>query len=120
MKNYKFLLLNFTIIFLLPVNWLFADNEFSIRLAPALVSPLGAEAEPLGTGGALFKIDGLTEDFILINGDVFFDIDFSRMIDFNKRNAAFASLAVHPNNHPFDSALIISDNNNKVIGWLNK
>jgi D-glycero-D-manno-heptose 1,7-bisphosphate phosphatase len=29
-------------------------------------------------------------------------------------------LAVHPNSHPYDSALIISDSQDRVIRWLNK
>ena len=41
------------------------------------------ENEPLGSGGALFKfIDNLDEDFLVINGDIIFDMDFSRFIDF--------------------------------------
>ena len=78
------------------------------------------EDEPLGTAGALFKIESLTDDFILINGDIIFNIDFSRMISFHNEHKSLATLAVHPNSHPFDSALIIIDQNNMVIGWLNK
>jgi D-glycero-D-manno-heptose 1,7-bisphosphate phosphatase len=78
------------------------------------------ETEPLGTAGALKKIENLSEDFILLNGDIIFDIDFSRMIAFHKEKNAQVTLAVHPNSHPFDSALISSDANNQVTGWLNK
>jgi D-glycero-D-manno-heptose 1,7-bisphosphate phosphatase len=78
------------------------------------------ETEPLGTAGALYKLKNLSDDFILLNGDVIFDMDFSRMINFHKEKDASVTLAVHPNSHPFDSALIISDSNNKVTGWLNK
>jgi D,D-heptose 1,7-bisphosphate phosphatase len=78
------------------------------------------ETEPLGTAGALYKFIDLPDDFILLNGDTIFDIDFSRMISFHKKNKAWATLAVHPNSHPFDSALIISNNNNQITGWLNK
>jgi len=42
------------------------------------------------------------------------------MICFHREKNAHVTLAVHPNSHPFDSALIISDNNNRVTGWLNK
>jgi len=79
-----------------------------------------SETEPLGTGGALYKIDNLTEDFLLLNGDLILDMDFSRMISFHKKKKSWATLAVHPNSHPFDSALIISDTSNKVTGWINK
>jgi D,D-heptose 1,7-bisphosphate phosphatase len=78
------------------------------------------EDEPLGTAGALFKIKGLSSDFLLINGDIIFDIDFLRMIAFHKEKKAQVTLAVHPNSHPYDSALIISNSNNQVTGWLNK
>ena len=78
------------------------------------------ETEPLGTAGALYKLKDLSEDFILLNGDVIFDIDFSRMINFHKGKNAQVTLAVHPNSHPFDSALISSNADNQVTGWLNK
>jgi D,D-heptose 1,7-bisphosphate phosphatase len=78
------------------------------------------ETEPLGTAGALYKIENLPDDFILLNGDIIFDIDFSRMIDFHRKKNAAATLAVHPNNHPYDSALIVSDKDGRITGWLNK
>jgi D,D-heptose 1,7-bisphosphate phosphatase len=79
-----------------------------------------AETEPLGTAGALYKIKNLPEHFLLLNGDIIFDLDFSRMSSFHAEKNAWATLAVHPNSHPFDSALIISDENTKITGWLNK
>jgi D,D-heptose 1,7-bisphosphate phosphatase len=78
------------------------------------------ETEPLGTAGALYKIKKLEDDFILLNGDIIFDIDFSRMIAFHKEKNAYATLAVHPNNHPFDSALVVSGSDGRVGAWLNK
>ena len=78
------------------------------------------ETEPLGTAGALYRLPELSGDFIVLNGDIIFDIDFSRMIAFHRERKAWATLAVHPNSHPFDSALIESDAANTVTGWLNK
>ena len=78
------------------------------------------ETEPLGTAGALYKLDSLSDDFILLNGDVIFDMDFSRMIGFHKEKNAQVTLAVHPNSHPYDSALVVSNSNCQVTGWLNK
>ena len=77
------------------------------------------ETEPLGTAGALYKMD-LPQDFILINGDIIFDIDFSHIIAFHFESDAMATLVVHPNNHPYDSALIKINKKNKVTGWINK
>ena len=78
------------------------------------------ETEPLGTAGALYRLPELSGDFIVLNGDIIFDVDFSRMIAFHRERKAWATLAVHPNSHPFDSALIISNAANTVTGWLNK
>jgi len=78
------------------------------------------EVEPLGTAGALYKLENLSDDFVLLNGDVIFDMDFSRMLRFHKEKSAHVTLAVHPNSHPFDSALIITDKDYRVTGWLNK
>jgi D,D-heptose 1,7-bisphosphate phosphatase len=78
------------------------------------------ETEPLGTAGMLYKLTDLSGDFIVLNGDIIFDIDCVRMISFHKEKKAQATLAVHPNSHPYDSALIITDTNNCITGWLNK
>lgn len=80
-----------------------------------------AENEPLGSAGALKKIQNLLDDdFLLINGDIIFDVDFSRFIEFHSSHDALASLAVHPNSHPFDSALLETDSESRVTAWLNK
>ncbi len=79
------------------------------------------EKEPLGNAGALFKIkDKLTEDFLLLNADAMFDVDFNRFVDFHKRHNAFVTLFTHPNSHPYDSGLIISNKDNQVEKWLAK
>lgn len=79
------------------------------------------ETEPLGTGGALYYLKNtIKEDFIVLYGDVFIDIDFKKMINFHKNFKATATLFVHPNSHPFDSDIIICDSNNKVKKYLSK
>ena len=80
------------------------------------------EKEPLGTAGAFYYLKDKTDakDFLLIFGDVFFDIDFDRMEDFHFKNAALTTLLAHPNGHPYDSDLIQTDDNSKVIGFDSK
>lgn len=79
------------------------------------------EKEPLGNAGALFRIkDKLTDDFLLINGDVLFDIDIERFVRFHNEKKALVSLFTHPNDHPYDSGLIITDSDDNVIRWLSK
>jgi len=79
------------------------------------------ENEPLGTAGALYYLnDEIKDDFLLLNGDVIFDIDIKRFYDFHKRHNGKATIFTHPNNHPYDSGIIISDDNFKVTKWLHK
>ena len=79
------------------------------------------EEEPLGNAGALFRIkDKLAEDFLLINGDVLFDIDVNRFVAFHRSKGAEVSLLTHPNDHPYDSGLIFADDENCVYRWLAK
>ena len=91
------------------------------------------EKEPLGTAGFLFKAQGLDQDFLLLCGDTIFDIDFSRFIKFHQEKKALASLMTHPNNHPYDSSLIVTQieypaegsggmpaDTHKVAAWLAK
>lgn len=90
------------------------------------------EDAPLGTAGALFKMPELTEDFLLMCGDVILDVDFNRFIEFHHKNNAWASLIAHPNGHPYDSSLLVTDilppqelgglpvDTHRVVRWMNK
>lgn len=90
------------------------------------------EQQPLGTAGALFKMPELTDDFLLLCGDVILDVDFNRFIRFHQEHKAWASLMAHPNGHPYDSSLLITEQlppkekgglpveTHRVTGWLNK
>lgn len=79
------------------------------------------EKEPLGNAGALFKIkDKLTDDFLLLNADSLFNIDFNRFVKYHKEKGGLVTLFTHPNSHPYDSGLIICDDNKSVVKWLAK
>ena len=93
------------------------------------------ETEPLGTAGALYKIEGLidsNEDFLLLCGDTIFDVDFARLTAFHKAHDADATLVAHPNGHPYDSSLLVTEilppakeggmpqDTRRVTMWLNK
>lgn len=80
------------------------------------------EETPLGNAGALFKMrDSLgSEPFLLLNADAVFDVDFNRMVEFHKAHGAAVTLFTHPNSHPYDSGLIIADDDHSVSAWLTK
>lgn len=96
-------------------------------ISPVTGEPFGVnityycEEEPLGNAGALFKIkEQLSEDFLLLNADAIFDVDFKRFVDFHKSHKGWVTLFTHPNSHPYDSGLIFRDENNVVQKWLSK
>ncbi|MDB9718835.1 HAD-IIIA family hydrolase [Candidatus Pelagibacter sp.] len=57
------------------------------------------EGSPKDTGGALYKIKKfIKNDFILINGDTYFDIDISRIINTKFKNS-ICTIAITKNNN---------------------
>ena len=96
-------------------------------ISPATGKPFGVhityycETKPLGNAGALFKLkDYLTKDFLLLNADSLFDVDFNRFAKAHMRNGGLATIFTHPNSHPYDSGLIFADVNGAVQKWVTK
>ena len=79
------------------------------------------EEQPLGNAGALFMLrDQLTEQFLLLNADAVFDIDFNRFVQFHQKKGGLVTLFTHPNSHPYDSGVLIADENGAVQQWITK
>lgn len=96
-------------------------------LSPATGKPFGVhidyfvEQVPLGNAGALFKLKkDLMDDFLLLNADALFNIDFGRLVEFHRQRGSLATLFTHPNDHPYDSGLIIADERGAVLQWLSR
>ena len=53
------------------------------------------EEEPLGTVGALSLIDGLDQDFLVMNGDILSDIDYSALLERHCEGGQTATIAAH-------------------------
>lgn len=65
------------------------------------------EQKALGTAGCLEKIfDKLNDDFIIIYGDVIFDINIDAFVQHHNKNNGIATLFAHPNDHPHDSDIL--------------
>ena len=75
------------------------------------------EEMPLGSAGALYYLkDKMIDDFVVVSGDVLFEVDLDKMIKFHKSHFALATLFTHPNLHPYDSDLVKSKDD-VVIGF---
>ena len=80
------------------------------------------EKEPLGTAGSFYYLKDMLrgDTFVMMSGDLFFDIDFERMIRFHQEKGAAATLFVHPNGHPFDSDLLVLDSSDRITKFDSK
>lgn len=79
------------------------------------------EKQPLGNAGALFKLrDKVEGDFLLLNADAIFDVDFNRFVSYHRSKGGLVTIFTHPNSHPYDSGLIIADQEGRVEQWLTK
>jgi histidinol-phosphate phosphatase family protein len=76
------------------------------------------EAEPLGTAGAFNALrDRLTGPFVVIYGDVLMDVDLAAFVRFAQEQGGVGTLFVHPNDHPFDSDLLETDADGRIIAF---
>lgn len=79
------------------------------------------EPAPLGTVGGVKDIEKqLTEDFLVLYGDVIMEMDLLRLYEFHKTKNSDVSLVVHPNDHPYDSDLVEVDADNRVTHFHSK
>lgn len=79
------------------------------------------EDTPLGSAGALAYIRPWLEDtFFLLSGDLVLDIDWGRMLRCHREKGAEVTLFAHPNSHPYDSDLIVSDRSGFAIRFDSK
>lgn len=74
------------------------------------------EKEPLGTGGALAYLKGkIDDDFILCFGDLMLNICWKKFVEFHKGHGSKLTAFAHPNSHPFDSDILITNENGKIL-----
>lgn len=76
------------------------------------------EKEPLGTTGGIKAIEShLTEDFLVLYGDVLVNMDLHRLIQFHQAQKADATLVLHPNDHPYDSDLVELNQQKRITAF---
>ncbi|MDH7504132.1 MAG: HAD-IIIA family hydrolase [Verrucomicrobiota bacterium] len=73
------------------------------------------EPRLLGTAGAVVAArERLAERFLVVYGDLMIRMDLDRLWHAHEAMRAYATLVVHPNDHPYDSDLIEVDKE----GWV--
>lgn len=53
------------------------------------------EDEPLGTAGPISLVENLTEDFVVMNGDLLTTLNFKKMIAYHREQEADVTIGIH-------------------------
>jgi len=79
------------------------------------------EDSPRGTAGAVKNVERyLDEAFLVLNGDIFTDLDITAMVELHRRREAVATIALTPVEDPTAYGLIETDVRGKVTRFLEK
>jgi len=80
------------------------------------------EKKPLGTGGALRMAAQKINDaqFLVMNGDSFFDIDFNALIHFHRKNNALATMGLICIDDASRYGRVETNRNGKVVSFVEK
>lgn len=99
-----------------PIESYFGDgSRFGVRLTYVI------EESPLGTAGAVKNSQShLTESFLVLNGDIFTNLDISAMIDFHRQQKAMATIALTPVEDPTRYGLVETDEDGRILRFMEK
>lgn len=64
------------------------------------------EEQPLGTAGPLGLVEGLDETFLVMNGDLLTDLDFTRMVGEHTRSGAVATVGTYERDNKIELGVI--------------
>ena len=78
------------------------------------------ETEPLSTVGPVRTITTLPEHFLVANGDILTDMDFSKLFDHHIRSGARLTVAVHQRTNLVDYGVLEIDGNGMVTSFTEK
>ena len=97
-------------------------EKFVRNLDLDLVYEFIHESNPLGTGGALLNAySKLPEVFFFLYGDIYFDENLNKLTNaLNLDPEAGGAFYFHASSHPWDSDLIVLDENFKSLEFLPK
>ncbi|MBL0059188.1 MAG: NTP transferase domain-containing protein [Elusimicrobia bacterium] len=78
------------------------------------------EEKPLGTAGALSLVPDLNQTFIVMNGDLLTDLDFSALVKFHRESSASLTIAAHRREVKIDLGVLEVDGERRVRGYKEK
>ena len=81
------------------------------------------EPEPLDTAGAVrfaATFAGITDTFVVVNGDVLTDLDLTALVAFHRERGAEGTIALHPVADPSSFGVVPTDTGGRVTAFVEK
>jgi mannose-1-phosphate guanylyltransferase len=99
-----------------PIKGYFGDgSQFGVRLYHSV------EDTPMGTGGAVKNAEKYLDDtFLVLNGDIFTDLDITAMIEFHRDRKAKVTIALTPVDDPTSYGLVETNAQGRITRFLEK
>jgi len=99
-----------------PIEDYFGDgSQFGVKLSYTL------EDTPRGTAGAIKNAERyLDRTFLVLNGDIFTDLDIAAMVDLHREKKAAVTIALTPVDDPTSYGLIETNAQGRITRFLEK
>jgi NDP-mannose synthase len=78
------------------------------------------EEKPTGTAGSLASIDGLDDHFLVMNGDILTDLDYSALVKQHVESGAYLTIAGHKKPVKIDLGVLETDATGAIVDYVEK
>jgi len=78
------------------------------------------EPSPLSTVGPLKLIEGLPDDFVVVNGDILTDLDFASLVQNHESSEALVTVATCRRTHNVDFGVIETNSEGRMVAFSEK
>lgn len=78
------------------------------------------EDEPTGTAGALNLIEGLTDTFLMMNGDVLTTLSYREVLEYHRQKNAALTISTHKKPVKIDLGVLSTDDDHYVTEYIEK
>lgn len=78
------------------------------------------EEMPTGTAGSLAQVPELNETFLVMNGDVLTDLDYTKLVEAHRRSGAAVTIAGHAKKVKIDLGILRADENGFLTDYIEK
>ena len=93
----------------------FTDGEkWNVNISYSL------EEKPLGTAAPLKLIKSFQDNFLVMNGDVLTNLDFSNFFQYHKNNDALCTIAMYQKSVKIDLGVLKTNENNELYDYIEK